>query len=213
MSTGVYIEHRVKDVLFALYVAGGQQRQLGRLALQKFIYLFDVFAIVWRDVGANSKFKPWRNGPYDLSIQNAVDVLAFRGLVNIESLSFRKLRNAESKYTLANSGVDCVESLRKNISFNDDFQLFEAIGGEVQKRGWDNIKEIVYAEPTYGVARAAKIPHVLPVGESRSNLSAQILRDLKRALEVDRELPISRITLIQLMFAILDEYRTFPEAK
>src|ERR1051325_3821111 len=89
---------RSKDVLFALAAASAFDQRLGRLALQKFVYLFDLLALAWREIGGSETFRPWRNGPYDLSIQNTVDSLAFRGLTVINDLSFRRTRNTECNY-------------------------------------------------------------------------------------------------------------------
>src|SRR5687767_2139915 len=105
------LARRCKDVLFALSAAATHQQALGRLALQKLIYLHDVLSIVWREVSASEGFLAWRNGPYDLAIQNAVDSLAFRGLVSISGLHFRKTRNAECHYALTEAGRTAVSML------------------------------------------------------------------------------------------------------
>lgn len=205
-------DQRSKDVLFALTASGECEEHLNRLQLQKLIYLFDILALTWRHVGASRGFRPWHNGPYDASIQNAVDALAFRGFVTVTKVTFRKTRNVEARYGLTDAGVDAVAGLAQSDALASDLQLLREIATEVNARGWDNIKAIVYAEPTYNRARSkAEMSH-LPTDNVLENLSWRLLNDVKRAFDVDRTTPMSPRTLVQVLFAILDEYRMSPDA-
>lgn len=213
MPSSGHGDQRSKDVLFALSAASDYNQQLGRLALQKLIYLFDVIALAWRQIGAQPGFRPWHNGPYDPMIQNAVDALAFRGLVNITDLSFRRTKNAECRYSLTDAGKTSVGNLSKSSALGDDLALFCEIAREIERRGWNRIKEIVYAEPTYSTARATEHGTMLSLDRSIENLSYQLLRDVREAFEMNRDTAMPRRTLVQVMFAILDEYRLTPDAK
>jgi len=207
-----HTEQRSKDVLFALSEAGEYNVDLNRLQLQKLIYLFDVLALSWRHVGATPAFRPWYNGPYDSTIQNAVDALAFRGFVTVTHVSFRRTKNVEARYRLNEAGVAAVTELAANAAMAHDRQLFREIAREVDSRDWAKIKELVYAEPTYNRARSRTQIARLPVGNVIENLSWRLLNDVKAAFNVDRPSPMSPRTLVQVLFAILDEYRLSPES-
>jgi hypothetical protein len=200
-------------VLFALAVASTFDQQLGRLALQKLIYLFDALALAWRDIGGSETFRPWRNGPYDLSIQNTVDALAFRGLATISNLSFRRTRNTECNYSLTEGGRIAVQQLTRQPALADDFSLFKEIALEVDRRGWSKIKEIVYCEPTFRLARSTQQGNALALNQQDGNLSWQLQREVRDAFEAMRDKPMSRRTLVQVFFALLDEYAASPDRK
>lgn len=200
-------DQRSKDVLLALSVAGDFRQTLNRLQLQKLVYLFDVLALSWRHVGSPRGFRPWHNGPYDAAVQNAVDALAFRGFVAATDVAFRRTRNAEARYSLTEAGAQAVDRLAENAAIANDLQLLRAIGAEIDHRGWKKIKEIVYSEPTYNRARAKSEMSELPVNNVLENLSSRLLSDLKRAFDMDSAEPMSAGTLVQALFAILDQYR------
>jgi len=199
-------DQRSKDVLLALSVAAGWRQTLNRLQLQKLVYLFDVLALSWRHVGSPRGFRPWHNGPYDASIQNAVDALAFRGFVAASDVAFRRTRNAEARYSLTDAGAEAVDRLAENSAIADDLELLRAIAAEIDARGWKKIRQIVYAEPTYNRARAKSEMSELPVNNVLENLSSRLLADLKRAFDLDSAQPMSARTLVQALFAILDQY-------
>jgi hypothetical protein len=213
MSEPCAIDRRGKDVLFALAAALNFEQRLGRLCLQKFIYLFDVLALAWREIGGGSTFRPWHNGPYDLLIQNAVDSLAFRGFVEISNLSFRQTRNTGCNYSLTSTGKIAVQKLGEQKSLGNDLLLFQEIALEVNRRGWQKIKNIVYCEPTFNLARATHRGQALPLNDPNGNISWQLLSDVRSAFEVMRDQPMSRRSLVQVFFALLDEYESSPDRK
>jgi len=207
MSRLLGADLRCKDVIFALSVAGKHSQPLGRLALQKLIYLFDVLAISWRHVGARQGFHPWHNGPYDRNIQNAVDLLAFRGFVGVSELSFRHARNVGCRYLLTDAGSLAVTTLCDDESLANDLELFAEIALEVDRRGWRKLREIVYAEPTYIGAVAAGAANPLPLGSAAQNLSWVLLKQIRDASSFGFRSSMSRKTLVQVFFAMLDEHR------
>jgi hypothetical protein len=206
-------DRRSKDVLFALAAAAPHDQPLGRLMLQKFVYLFDVLALAWREIGGSAAFRPWKNGPYDLAIQNAVDSLAFRGLATISNLSFRHARNTECTYQLTEAGSMAVRELCREAVLVDDYALFQEIAVEVNRRGWNHIKEIVYREPTFLSARSSRQGNALSLNQQDGNLSWQLLRDLRAGFDAIQDEPMSKRTLVQVFFALLDEYGSNPESR
>jgi hypothetical protein len=211
MTGSKHLEQRSKDVLLALAASSPHITSLGRLQLQKLIYLFDILAIAWRDVSGSETFQPWNHGPYDRAIQNAVDGLAFRGPVAINSLSFSGTRKAQASYSLTSVGKVAVEGLRIESPFADDLALFDEISEEINRRGWSNIKEIVYSEPTYNTARITKQGTTLSV-DQKYNLSWKVIKGIRDGFEIARDSPMSKRTLVQVFFATIDEYRVSPDA-
>jgi hypothetical protein len=211
MTSSQHLDQRTKDVLLALATASAHKDGLARLQLQKFIYLFDILAIAWRDVEGSNTFLPWNHGPYDRTIQNAVDCLAFRGLVSIAELSFRDVRKAQCLYSLTPAGKLAVERLVKEKPFANDIDLFREMSMEINRRGWSKIKDIVYSEPTYNTARVTQQGTTLFVSQNY-NLAWKLVRGVRDGFELGRQKPMSRRTLVQVFFATLDQYRLMPEA-
>lgn len=194
---------RLKDVAFALAAAKDQGQCLGRLPLQKFIYLADILAPIWREIAKPAEFKPYFNGPYDYHIQNTVDALAFRGFVTVSDAHFRQLKTVECRYSLTATGEALVARLTSNGQFQDDFLLFQTIATEVQKYGWQNIKSLVYAEPTYYSARIAQKPGRLKTNSPTQNLSRYFLRGFRDSMAGLDGTKASRTNLVQMFFATL----------
>lgn len=206
MSMASEQNERFRDVLFALQAASEFDQQLGRLRLQKLIYLSDILSVAWRKVSNPAGFTPYKNGPYDSRIQNAVDALAFRGLVKVTSLSFRQPRITDTNYDLTAEGHAAIASLRDMEPFREELDLFREIAREVDRRGWKNIKALVYAEPTYETARSTNRSGRMRTDSVSVNLSLRILRDFEHAFAAEEALQISRKNFVQLFFAFLDEH-------
>jgi hypothetical protein len=202
---------RVKDVLFALAAAGEHGQLLGRLPLQKIIYLADILAPIWREISKPAKFKPYYNGPYDLHIQNTVDALAFRGFVTVSDTAFRQITTIECRYSLTRDGSIMVKQLAAGHLFEDDFALFQEIATEVDRRGWHNIKLLVYAEPTYDAARIGENPGKIRTESPTMNLSRFFLRGFRESLRSFDGGEISRRNLIQLFFSVLSRHISIKE--
>jgi uncharacterized protein YwgA len=197
---------RLKDVLFALAAATEVGQPLGRLPLQKLVYLADVLSPIWREVAKPSGFVPYRNGPYDLRIQNTVDSLVFRGFVEVSVPNFRRIDNVECQYSLSRTGSETIKHLSAKPGLQVDLNLFREIVTEVSRRGWENIKALVYAEPTYDTARATANSERLRIDSPTLNLSREFLRDLRYALQGPKGEPVSSRNLVQLFFAVLAQH-------
>lgn len=197
---------RLKDVLFALAAAAEVSQPLGRLPLQKLIYLADVLSPIWRDIAKPLGFSPYRNGPYDPRIQNTVDALVFRGFAKVSSPSFRRINNIECQYSLTDQGVRLVEQLTPDAGLNDDLSLFREIAKEVSRRGWQEIKSLVYSEPTYDFARATGNSGRLRTDSPSLNLTRALLRDFRASMHTINGVPITRGNLVQMFFSVLDRH-------
>lgn len=197
---------RIKDVLFALAAAGEVKQPLGRLPLQKLIYLADVLAPIWREIANPAGFSPYRNGPYDRRIQNTVDALVFRGIAKVSVPTFRQIKNIECQYSLTESGRELIQELTARADLKDDQDLFREIAREVSRRGWQNIKALVYAEPTYDTARTVGDSGRLRTDNPNLNLSREFLRSFRESLVGAKGEPVTRQNLVQLFFAVLEEH-------
>jgi uncharacterized protein YwgA len=196
---------RSKDVLFALAAAEEISQPLGRLPLQKMIYLADVLAPVWREASVPPGFSPYRNGPYDRRIQNTVDALVFRGIATVVAPpTFRRPDNVECKYSLTEAGRDAVKKIAEEKDFDDELGLFRAITAEISRRGWHHIKALVYAEPTYDRARATGNWSRLLTDSPSENLTREFLRGFRDAMRSPTDRPMSRANLIKMFFAVLE---------
>lgn len=195
---------RTKDVVFALAASDELDHPIGRLALQKVIYLADILSGVWAKLARPGGFSPYKNGPYDSRIQNSVDALAFRGIVSVSTPTFRQLTNVECQYSLTDTGKSFVKQLVSKPDLKDELELFREIAREISRRGWVNIKDLVYAEPTYDLARSMGNSSRLPTNNPTKNLSHCYLKSLEKALSSPDGTVVTRENLVQIFFEILE---------
>lgn len=199
---------RFKDVLIALAVTTKRDVSLYRIQLQKFIYLQEVFSSVWREISKPAGFQPEDHGPYDKHIQNAVDALAFRGLVKITSLEFKHLRKATTTYRLSQEGLKAVELLMKNQILKEELLLAEEIANEVERRGWNSIVKIVYSEPTYVVAKNGASGLPLKTNDPSANITFQIVKAFTEVSSNALSKPMSVKSFVQIAFLVFDRFRS-----
>lgn len=205
------MSNRFKDVLLALRASDIESHKIGRLQLQKLIYISDVLSPIWRHFSTPAAFIPYMRGPYDSAIQNTVDALAFRGLVTINNLVVQGTRQIESQYSLNLAGRTVVTRLIQNRSFADDLQLYSAIVKEIEYRDWSSIRTLVYAEPTYESAKAAGRWGRLRLDQGAKNLSLVVIDKFQRASMAKKHRPINRNQLVQIFFSFLDAYIALPQ--
>ena len=96
MTEKTRVLNRMFDVLIALREAERHKKYLTRIELQKFIYLVDSVSNIYEFMPPQEGHKTYFNGPYDLAIQNAVDSLAFRGLVKILSIELSQKKSIKA---------------------------------------------------------------------------------------------------------------------
>lgn len=194
---------RFKDVLFALASAAKFEIVLTRIQLQKLIYLGDVFSAVWREVSRPADFFPYERGPWDRQIQNAVDALAFRGFVRVEA-RFLRLNQVRSSYSLSALGCEIVENLRDESVLCEEIQLYDEIASEVARRGWEEIVQIVYSEPTYLAALESCSGSRLYTNRPEINQTMQLASRFKANWSESGHTLTPKI-FVQIMFLVFDE--------
>src|ERR1700733_6759299 len=111
MAGSQNILNRMGDVALALSEAEKAHVQPTRIQLQKFVYLTDVLSQLVGTMKLLEGHKIYFNGPYDAAIQNAVDSLAFRGLVRIAGVWKTPSGSTGTKYALAVQGRRLVSRL------------------------------------------------------------------------------------------------------
>lgn len=196
---------RYRDVIMALDVAKDYNVFLGKLQLQKYIYLSDTLALIWQLLGARQGHETFRHGPYDQAIQNAVDALAFRGFINIVESEYQQDGSIRAKYEISSFGQKLVNDLCEEPIFKQRLSVFEEIGRNINSRGWSKLKLYVYSEPTFVNERALGWGKNLQVNSALTNLSLQIIWHFQKlANNIGHELSREKVTY--LYFEVLDEF-------
>jgi uncharacterized protein YwgA len=195
---------RYIDVLFALALAQTYDQVLGRLQLQKYIYLVDILAPIWEFVSL-SKYQTYKHGPYDPNVQNAVDVLAFRGAVKVVESDFEK-DQIRVRYSLSEIGTKIVEHARKIRFLEKKYLLYQLIAEYVNQRGWNRLKDLVYSDPTYLTAKSDGLGRQIDTTSLLSSDSLQILMGFNNLVRNNTEM-LSKENLISFFFKLLDNYQ------
>lgn len=192
---------RHKDVLIALYMADKYGQKLGRLQLQKFIYLADTISVLWNTLAPKMGHITYDFGPYDQNIQNAVDVLAFRGFVSVVDYKIVDER-VQASYRISKQGVELYDALEKNRAFKNRISLYEEIAVQVNKRNWLKLKEMVYSEPGYSVSRVQGHGFQFDYSSSLKNDSLRILLGFDKMLAKGKT--VSKQNMVSLFFKLLN---------
>lgn len=200
---------RYKDVLLALATAHKYNQTLGRLQLQKFVYLADILSLIWDVVGPKEGHYTYKNGPYDPGIQNAADVLAFRGAVEI-ARSKIAISKVTAEYKITPLGINLVEKMIAEASFRKRADLYAAIGDEVERRGWKNLRQLVYAEATYVIKKGDNFGQSINVNSLLSNDSLRIVLDFNDLI-ADKTQELNKANLVSIFFKVVDNYRLIIE--
>lgn len=195
--------NRYKDVLFALDVARLYDQVLGRLQLQKFIYLADTLSPVWEIISTNG-YETYFHGPYDPNVQNAVDVLAFRGAVDILSINFGTDDKINVTYKISNIGVQIVNEFQSEFGSPKKYELFRVLGSYVNTRGWSKLKDLVYLEGTYLSEKADRLGKPLKLDSFLSNQTFKMLFGFN-GLTRSAGIRFTKENLVSMFFRILDQ--------
>jgi len=194
---------RYKDVLIALAVAHKYGESLGRLQLQKFIYLGDILSLLWEMFSPTNGYETYKRGPYDRKVQNAVDVLAFRGAVSIATNKNYVGSNGVVSYSITPIGMKIVTRMESETPFLKALQMYNVIGVHINQRGWQNLRKIVYSEATYISNKGAGYGVPLKTNSLLSNLSAQIIWGFEQMVR-NKETSLSKENLVSIFFRVLD---------
>src|ERR1041384_758929 len=207
MSTGDNVVSRMSDVLFALCEAEKAKVRPTKIQLQKFIYLTDVLGQVVGLMKLREGHKTYRNGPYDPSIQNAVDALAFRGLVQVAGLWRTPSGHLAASYVLAAPGRILLDRLRGAKELARKVHVAGLVGAELSELGWDRIVDLVYAEPTFVATRSYGWGADLVVEDGLSVSAAFVLAVMRRvATMLQSERAASPEWVGERFFAYLNDY-------
>jgi len=197
------INNRLKDVIISLSVANFYNQDLGRLRLQKFIYLADIISLYWGIINNNRGHKTYKNGPYDVDIQNAVDVLAFRGFVSITQTNMKEDGSITGSYRITDVGRQLFDTMENNKLFKRRISLFKLIGVNIEQSGWNNLKALVYLEPTYCFNKVSGWGFRLDYSSLLSNDTLRILDGLKKMLVGSNDSYMNETDFTTLYFKLL----------
>lgn len=192
---------RFTDVLIALYSARQNQPSLGRIQLQKFIYLCDSISLLWNQTALSNGYITYKHGPYDSKILNAADALAFRGFVEIASAETSHTNEVAAYYKITPNGCKLVEQLAKTAPFSRRLPLCNGVANEVTERGWNNLLKLVYAEPTYVQEGSIGWGRKLKMNSIMTNLSSQVLTFISA---MSRHGKMSEENITTIYFKLLD---------
>ncbi len=207
MSDQTKVLLRMCDVALALGAAHTHDQSLNKIRLQKFIYLLDIVGLLYEIFPPRDGHKTYLHGPYDLAIQNAVDALAFRGLVEAIKIKRNSNGTIRSQYQLTDAGKNWLHKLTRADAFAVRWQAALEVGNKVNARGWQRLVELVYAEPTYVGSRPRGYGQRLITSNGLENSAAFLIKTIENGLaqgfeqtSPDREL------VVELFFRYLDNY-------
>jgi len=192
---------RYSDVIISLYATRKNKSNLGRLQLQKFIYLCDTISLLWNQAALNNGYITYKHGPWDQKIQNAVDVLAFRGFVEIDSTETCNAKKVSAFYKITPDGCKLVEQFSQTLPFSKRLRLCNEVSDAVTQRGWNNLLSLVYSEPTYVQEGGIGWGRKLKMNSIMTNISLRVLTFFSA---LSRNSKISEANITILYFELLD---------
>lgn len=196
---------RYRDALLALASAQNYGEALGRLQMQKFVYLADSLSMLWDLLGPEIGFQTYKHGPYDPAIQNAIDVLMFRGVIKIVTSEIKPDGTLTALYKISDSGLAIVKKMKTEPYFFRWVDLYGTIGTHVAKRGWEKLKGLVYSDATYVGRKVDGWGVSLNTNSLLSNDSLRILLEFNDLVR-DKKLELNKENLTSIFFRILDNY-------
>ena len=195
------------DVAMSLSSASIYGQKLNRIRLQKFIYLLDVVGYIFEMLPPSDNHHSYKNGPYDAAIQNAVDSLAFRGVVEITGVEQLPDGKIHSQYNLTPTGLKWVESLAQEESYSLRQKAANLTGRYINDLGWSRIKNLVYAEPTYAQVGSGGFGRRLEIYNGTENTAAYLIGLINRCLESSsHNVGLNRDLAVEMFFRFLDNY-------
>lgn len=194
------------DVAITLSTASVHQQRLNRIRLQKFIYLLDIVGYMYEVLPPAANHISYNNGPYDPAIQNAVDSLAFRGLVEISDVESLPGGNLSSQYILTSDGKEWVKTLVEQEAFKVRSETASIIGKKVEKIGWRRLKDLVYAEPTFVQKRYSGFGQRINITKGTENTAAYLIGLINLSLGLRKEQMVNRELAVDIFFKFLDNF-------
>jgi uncharacterized protein YwgA len=198
------VNNRIKDVIIALNVANNFDQTLGRLRIQKLIYLADIISLYWGILKIHDGHLTYKHGPYDVDIQNSVDVLAFRGFVTIVDSNLMEDGRVTASYKLSRIGTAFYSKIEDNNLFRSRIKLYNAIGAHVNQRGWQELKALVYLEPTYCYLKGNGWGYRLDYSSLLTNQTLRILDDFRKMLNQSKQKQLTSEDFTSIYFKLLE---------
>ncbi|TEB11292.1 hypothetical protein Psfp_03990 [Pelotomaculum sp. FP] len=145
---------RIKDVSLCLLVAKNYELLLGRLEIQKVIYLVDSISAYLFVLSGTKGHQTYFYGPYDKNIQNALDALVIRDLAEICDIKVAN-NTVSCNYLITDSGMRWTNNLIKaSASIQYRVQIVDGvIYSLVERNRIHKVKDLVYAEPLYAATK------------------------------------------------------------
>jgi len=169
------------DVVLSLNAADKHGEHLNKIRLQKFIYLTDCVRLLYALLPPRDNHVTYKHGPYDSTIQHAVDALAFRGFVHIVTIR-AKDGGIAADYALTRAGLGWAKQLEERFSRRGE--VIADVALRVDAIGWPRLRALAYAEPTFLLAKAKGYGQELAVTDSLSNSSAFIITTIENVLNL-----------------------------
>jgi hypothetical protein len=184
MNVDAKIVLRMRDVGCALDAASDYDVRLNRIGLQKFIYLSDSLSRLFEILAIRKGYETYKHGPYDKSIQNAVDCLCFRRLATVTRSAISTAGLASYEYELSAAGKLWVKNLVKLDNMHQRWELFKKLAAQVNdNHRWYDLRELVYAEPTFVNTKAKGWGQPLDVAEGSGTTSITLLNAMRVTLK------------------------------
>ncbi|EHQ88997.1 hypothetical protein [Desulfosporosinus youngiae] len=141
---------RIKDVTLCLIAANKYDILLGRLEIQKIIYLVDSMSAYLFVLSGKNGHQTYFYGPYDKNIQNALDALTIRDITETKDIKIVN-KSITCNYCLTESGLAWTKNmLKESESICHRAKIADGVIYSLVKRNLLNqVKELVYAEPVY----------------------------------------------------------------
>lgn len=196
----------MRDAALALYAAREHRQRLNRIRLQKFIYLNDVVNVLFTALPKKVHHKTYRYGPYDSSIQAAMNCLIFRGFAIADRISGPHDGKTLYEFSLSKAGVSWVEELTSSNPNKQQLACNLAVAEQVNRYGWHRLKSLVYAEPTYVAMKQVGWGQELLADRAENNSTASLLAIMRKVLRAAEGKTISESLLLELFFRYLDSY-------
>jgi hypothetical protein len=197
----------MRDVGLALRAAKDHNQRLNKIRLQKFTYLMDAVSRLYELLPPTLRHRTYFYGPFDATVQNAVDCLAFRGFVRIVGIGPLKDRGELSvEYTLTVAGEQWISQLVVQPSIHQRFDVAQNIAVQLDVLGWERLRALVYAEPTFS-RRGEGLGQPLEPDNGMKNSSAFLLQTMERVLQQGSEsVTVARPLLVNVYFNYLTRY-------
>lgn len=204
MNDKTAILRRMVDICFAVKIASNYNQWLGKVQLQKFVYLLDVLRPLYEIMPPLDGHITYKYGPYDVKIQNAADVLAFRGFLKYHQIKINSQNHIALTYFLTSDGERLVTKFYSNRVFYSSWEISTKIGFWLNKLGWGRIIALVYSEPTFVSVRQKGFGQRIIPYDATQNSAALIMEIIDYGLSTGFKGSLNNELMVELFFQYLD---------